>query len=343
MTIEGGVSSSSVRAAAAPPAFTPLEDSLFLTLCARALDNRSPHPILADAAADEIVRKLDYDYGQFHLNPNLIVTCAHRARKLDEVASRFLDHHPGAIGLDLGTGLDTRMVRIAPPSSIHWYDIDFPAVIAARERLIPGASNAHGVGADLTSTDWLDAIPTDRPAVVVADGLMAFLTLDEVASLLNRLINHLPSGKIAFNSYTKFAIRAAKHSRGTRSVADLVNRPASTIPTNPNAGTPNFERAAGLDDACAGTGAGVLRGFRAACASPKRSRRRLVAAALAAGARASGDETLTACDGHTATFGWPAGSGTRGQALGRSREASYAACSSTGVRRPCRDSRGGTI
>jgi O-methyltransferase involved in polyketide biosynthesis len=39
------------------PAFTPLQDSLFLTLCCPALDNRSPHPILADAMADEIVRR----------------------------------------------------------------------------------------------------------------------------------------------------------------------------------------------------------------------------------------------------------------------------------------------
>jgi O-methyltransferase involved in polyketide biosynthesis len=158
------------------PTFTPLEDSLFLTLCGRALDNRSPHPILADAMADEIVRKLDYDYDQFHLNTNLIITIAHRAKKLDEVASGFLDRHPNAIGLDLGAGLDTRMVRIAPPSTFDWYDVDLPAVIAARKGLIPGRTNAHGVGGDLTGPDWLDAIPTDRPAVIVADGLMAFLT-----------------------------------------------------------------------------------------------------------------------------------------------------------------------
>jgi O-methyltransferase involved in polyketide biosynthesis len=242
MTIDSGVRSSSVRAAGITlPAFTPLEDSLFLTLCARALDNRSPHPILADAAADEIVRKLDYDYGQFNLNTNLVVTCAHRARKLDEVASRFIDDHPSAIGLDLGTGLDTRVVRIAPPATADWYDIDFPAVIAARERLIPRASNAHGVGADLTSTDWLDAIPTDRPAVVVADGLMAFLTLDEMASLVNRLVNHLPSGEIAFNSYTRFAIRAAKHSRGTKSVADLVKSAGFDDPHEPERWNPKLK------------------------------------------------------------------------------------------------------
>ena len=204
------------------PTFTPLEASLFLTLCARALDNRGPHPILADNMADEIVRKLDYDYDQFHLNTNLIVTVAHRAKKLDDVASGFLDRHPDAIGLDLGAGLDTRLLRVTPPSSVDWYDIDFPAVIAARERLVPRHTNAHGLGADVTAPNWLEAIPTDRPAVIVADGLMAFLTLEEWVSLLNRLISHLPGGEIAFNNYTRFAIRAAKRSRGTQSVADLV-------------------------------------------------------------------------------------------------------------------------
>jgi O-methyltransferase involved in polyketide biosynthesis len=221
-------------------AFTPLEDSLFLTLCARALDNRAPHPILADALGDEIVRKLDYDYEQFHLDTNLIVTVAHRARKLDQLASGFLAHHPDAIGLDLGVGLDTRMVRIAPPSTVDWYDVDFPAVIAAREELIPPRTNAHGVGADLTGSDWLDGIPTDRPAVIVADGLMAFLTLHDMASLLNRLIGHLPSGEIAFNSYTKFHIRAAKHSRGTQSVADLVKSSGFDDPRTPERWNPKL-------------------------------------------------------------------------------------------------------
>jgi O-methyltransferase involved in polyketide biosynthesis len=44
------------------PAFTPVEDSLLLTLYCRALDNRLSKPILSDATADEIVRKLDYDF-----------------------------------------------------------------------------------------------------------------------------------------------------------------------------------------------------------------------------------------------------------------------------------------
>ena len=165
------------------PTFTPLEDSLFLTLYARALDNRRPHPILGDAAADQIVDEVDHDFGQLHIDTNLILSVALRAKKLDQVASEFLARHPDAVGLDLGAGLDTRFERLAPPSTVDWYDVDFPAVASARERLIPKHPNAHVIGADVRDPDWLDAVPSGRPAVIVADGMMAFLSQDELESL----------------------------------------------------------------------------------------------------------------------------------------------------------------
>jgi O-methyltransferase involved in polyketide biosynthesis len=43
--------------------------------------------------------------------------------------------------------------------------------------------------------DWLDTVPTDRPAIITADGLMGFLTKDELVSLLDRLISHFPAGR----------------------------------------------------------------------------------------------------------------------------------------------------
>jgi len=222
------------------PTFTPLEDSLWLTLCARALDNRSPHSILGDATADQIVRTLDYDYDQLHVDTNLILNVALRAKKLDQVAAAFLARHPDAVGLDLGAGLDTRMERLAPPSTVDWYDVDFPAVAAARERLIPEHPNAHVVGTDVTEEDWLDGVPTDRPAVIVADGLMGFLSQDELVSLWNRLINHFPSGELVFNSYTRFAIWVARHARGTKSVAELVKFPGMDDPREPEHWNPRL-------------------------------------------------------------------------------------------------------
>jgi O-methyltransferase involved in polyketide biosynthesis len=223
------------------PTFTPLEDSLFLTLYGRAADNRRPHPILGDATADQIVRTADYDFGQLDIDTNLILNVALRAKKLDQIAGAFLARHPDAVGLDLGAGLDTRFERLAPPATVDWYDVDFPAVAAARQRLIPEHPNAHVVAADVREGDWLDAIPSDRPAIIVADGLMGFLSQDELVSLWNRLVNHFPSGEIVLNSYTRFAIWIAHHARGTRSVADLVKFPGMDDPHAPEAWNPKLQ------------------------------------------------------------------------------------------------------
>jgi hypothetical protein len=80
------------------PTFTPIEESLFLTLCGRALDNRSPHPILADTLAGEIIGKLNYDVGRFHLSASPILNIALRAKKLDQVARSFITRHPPSTG-----------------------------------------------------------------------------------------------------------------------------------------------------------------------------------------------------------------------------------------------------
>lgn len=223
------------------PAFTPLEDSLFLTLYARALDNRRPQPVLGDATADQLIHKLAYDFGQFHIDTNFILNVALRAKKLDQVATRFLARNPDAVGLDLGAGLDTRVFRLDPPPTVDWYDIDFPTVAATRESVLPVRANAHVIGADIRDPGWLDTIPTGRPAVIVADGMMAFLTQDELVALWNRLVTHFPSGEIVFNSYTSFTIWVARHARGTKSVADLVKFAGMDDPRAPERWNPKLQ------------------------------------------------------------------------------------------------------
>jgi O-methyltransferase involved in polyketide biosynthesis len=219
--------------ATALPALTPVEESLYLTLCARALDNRSERPVLGDEIADEIVRALDYDYERLNINTDLVLTVALRAKKIDEVAANFIAGHPNAVGLDLGAGFDTRAARLKPPPTVDWFDVDHPEVAAAREYVVPVRGKAHTVAADVTDDDWLDALPTDRPAVITADGLMGFLAHDELISLLNRLVDHFPRGELVFNGYTRFTIWVARHARGTRSVADHVKFPGMDDPREP--------------------------------------------------------------------------------------------------------------
>ena len=222
------------------PAFTPAQDSLFLTLGGRALDSRLPRPFLGDTMADEIITRIGYDLSKFPalttkiLDPRTrVFDIAVRAKRLDELVRRFVIHHPDAVVLDLGAGLDGRVFRVGPPRTVGWYDVDFPEVIALRPQVLPQPTNAHTIGADLTDPQWLHDIPADRPAVIVDDGLIPFLTQDDFVSLLNRLTSHFPSGELAFNLYTTYAIWTLTHTRGIAAIAGGVVNPGFNDPHQP--------------------------------------------------------------------------------------------------------------
>ncbi len=70
---------------------------------------------------------------------------------------------------------------------------------------------------------------------------MAFLTQDDMIALLDRLVGHFPSGEVAFNGYSRFAIWAAKHYHGTRSVAELIRSPGFDDPREPERWNPKLQ------------------------------------------------------------------------------------------------------
>jgi O-methyltransferase involved in polyketide biosynthesis len=227
------------------PAFTPAQKSLFLTLGGRALDSRLPHPFLGDTMADEVLGRTGYDLAELPplrtrlLDPrSKVFDIAVRAKRLDEVVRGFVTRHPDAVVVDLGAGLDDRIFRIDPPSTVDWYDVDFPEVLALREEVVPHHARAHAIGADVTDERWLDAVPADRPAVIVADGLIAFLPQDGFVALLNRLTSHFPGGELAFNAYTTYAVWATTHLSAYAAIGGGVVNPGSNDPNAPERWAP---------------------------------------------------------------------------------------------------------
>ena len=225
------------------PGLTPAQASLFLTLCGRALDSRAPQPFLGDPTADHILARMGYDCSRFPMPASSVTDIALRAKKLDRVVRRFVARHTDAVVLDLGAGLDSRMTRVAPPAGVDWYDVDYPEVIALRAEAIEQKPNAETIATDLTEPGWLDAVPTGRPAVIVADGLVAFLNQDAFVTLLHKLVDHFPSGEIAFNGYTRFHTWVLKRYRGTASIADAVVNPGFDDPRDPERWEPRLRLA----------------------------------------------------------------------------------------------------
>ncbi len=180
---------------------TPVERTAFVTQYARALDSRWPTPILGDTLADDIVAKIDYDFDAMGVPSSAVRQTALRAKMLDERVRSFVSEHPDAVVVDLGAGLGTAMLRVAPPATVDWYSVDLPNVIALRDELVPAGDHAYSVAASLADDSWTDQIPSDRPTMLIADGLLAFLPEAVIVKLFRRIPEYFGSGEIAMNDY----------------------------------------------------------------------------------------------------------------------------------------------
>jgi O-methyltransferase involved in polyketide biosynthesis len=191
------------------------KETLLITLYAKAFDNRSKHPILHDTKADEIAAQIEYDFAKlegFALGRNLTVL---RAKQLDEWLRAFLKANPQGVILNLGCGLDTRITRINPSPDVSWFDVDYPEVIALRQQFYANHDGYTMIGSSVTDAQWFALIPKTRPVMIIAEGLLEYLTADEVQTLLTRLTDAFPHGEIAFDVINSFAQRAVLRLRKT--------------------------------------------------------------------------------------------------------------------------------
>jgi O-methyltransferase involved in polyketide biosynthesis len=195
---------------------TKEKETLLATLYCRALDSRSKNPLLHDEKAEEVVRRIDYDFRKLKISRDDVVSAAIRAKQLDQWTRDFLADHPDATVLHLGCGLDSRVDRIDPPKSVRWYDRDFPEVIELRRRFYPQRDGYSLIGSSVTDPSFLDKVQASGPMMMVAEGLFMYLSEHEVKELLQRLTSHFHSGQLAFDAWSRLAVRLTKFQPAVR-------------------------------------------------------------------------------------------------------------------------------
>lgn len=185
----------------ATTALTPVEQTAFLTEYARALNSRWPRPILRDPLADDVVSRIDYDFAGLGVQTSVVCQAALRAKMLDDRVRDFIERHPDAVVVDLGAGLDSGFYRVTPPPKVDWYSVDLPGITALRGEVLPPDPRSHSVPVSLADDHWPNDIPADRPTMLIADGLFAFLPEPVIVGIFRRITDHFGSGELAFNDY----------------------------------------------------------------------------------------------------------------------------------------------
>jgi O-methyltransferase involved in polyketide biosynthesis len=181
-----------------------VQQTLFFPLLARARETASRRPLLRDPKAAEIADALDFDADRVHTPMRFLIVL--RIMILDHWVREFLAAHPSGTVVELGTGLNTRFER-TDNGSAHWVDLDLPDTIAVRRRFFADTGRRRMIAASLTDEDWLPEVEaTGGPYFFTADGVLPYLTQDEVTATLSRLAARFPGATIAFDSYPRVAL-----------------------------------------------------------------------------------------------------------------------------------------
>jgi O-methyltransferase involved in polyketide biosynthesis len=196
--------------------------TMLTTLFLKALDADFECPVLGDRYAKEVVGRLDYDWREIGITGKWAPLITVRTAQYDIWASQFLAVHEHSRVVHLGCGLDSRVFRVDPGPDVEWYDVDYPAVIALREKIYPTRPRYHLIATSATDPSWLDQIPTDRPVLLLAEGISMYLTEHDGVALLRRVVDRFPSGELQVDFYNWFGIK-------TQRAHKLVRQTGSTL------------------------------------------------------------------------------------------------------------------
>lgn len=176
---------------------SPVPETMLWTLHNRATEAMRRDRIITDPKAVEIYRAIDIDCAQIFgkAEPSHAV----RSLDFDKTVRAFLDEFPEGCIVNLGEGLETQRFRIDAPDAL-WISVDLPEAMAIRERFIQPDQRHQHIACSATDERWLDAIPTNKPVFITAQGLFMYFSEEEVRGLIRNIAARFEHATVMFDT-----------------------------------------------------------------------------------------------------------------------------------------------
>jgi O-methyltransferase involved in polyketide biosynthesis len=179
----------------------------------RACESRMTHPVLGDHFAAQDVARIDYDFKRIHRVVRPVINqfmVALRSAQFDALITDYLNRHPNAVVLHLGCGLHSRALRMTAPGVVPWFDVDLPNVIALRRQLYSESETYRMVGSSVTDPGWINELPAGGPVLIVAEGLLMYVTPTDISELLHRLVDRFDTGELVADLLSEWGPRLSR-------------------------------------------------------------------------------------------------------------------------------------
>jgi len=196
---------------------TGVSETLLFPLWGRAQLSKEYSALFYDAKAIELVEKIDYDFSasdmpfggiMFNISRkvNLLPafgSIALMAKQFDDKIKTYITEHPRASIVNIGAGLDATFYRI-DNGTIHWYDLDLPAVIDVRRQLLPEPDRVTYIAKSLLDPSWFEDVKhTEDGVFMIAGEVLQFFEEAQIKQFFSMLADNFPDGEIVFTAMSR--------------------------------------------------------------------------------------------------------------------------------------------
>ncbi len=189
-----------------------VQETLVIPLYGRKMCSELFPNLFRDETAIRLIEQIDYDFSALAKKSESVMQrfgfleVAMRQNDLAWEVRDYLKTHPKAAVVNLGCGLDNTG-RSCDNGSCRFYNLDFPDVIAVRNRLLPAGEREENIACDLNDTTWFEKIDASGGAVFFAAGVFYYFLTDQVKALVQAMAQAFPGGRLVFDAAGKSAVR----------------------------------------------------------------------------------------------------------------------------------------
>lgn len=195
-----------------------IPETSLIPLWARAVEAKSSLPIITDKKSIEMMGQIDYDFSKFEGAWMSQIGVVIRTQLLDNATKAFIDKHPDAIIINIGCGLDTRFSRL-DNGKISWYDMDLPEEIMLRQKFFCETDRYKMIAKSVFDHSWVEDIgSSNKPVLMIAEGVFMYFTEQEVKKLINMLISSFKNAEILLEIITPSMMKRCKQNDSLRKV-----------------------------------------------------------------------------------------------------------------------------
>ena len=189
-----------------------VQETLIIPLYAGKVCTELYPNLYRDETAVRLINEIDYDFSVAEKNSRRLMQrfgaleVAMRQNDLAWEVRDYLKYHPKAAVVNLGCGLDNTG-RSCDNGRCKIYNLDFPDVIAVRNKLLPADEREENIPCDLNNTEWFEKIDASGGTIFFASGVFYYFLTEQVKALVQAMADAFHGGVLVFDAANRAAVK----------------------------------------------------------------------------------------------------------------------------------------